>query len=211
VTRYVTATGYELEIGRLGREEIDGFLARDPPPEPPEREVEVFGGDVELVPDRKDPDYQAALADWQRRVFVDETALIAGAVRVGAAPEGDVEALVEALGFEPDEVDVLRFAALTDEGDRERVVDEVMYLSTVTPRGIAEAAERFGVEWAGKPVLEYRLGGSPAEYTQRFEDWMAATEARMSWSEFCALSGPKQSEVVAFWRLRMRLDYLRRR
>jgi len=206
--RHETRTGYTLEIREIDRERIDAFQMHSPPPEPPVEEVEAFGGEIEKVERPNDPDYQAALGMWKLHMFIEELSLVADAVRIVAEPPGEREAVADLLGREPDTEALLRFSVFVDDADRQRVIEDILYLSTVTRRGIEEAAWRFGVKWSGKPVLEYDLGRSPAKFLQRYADWSAAVACNYTWEQFCRLSGPKQSEIVAWWMTNNALTFL---
>jgi len=84
-----------------------------------------------------------------------------------------------------------------------------MYNSTVTVRGLVEAAKLFGVHWSGEkvPVLEPDKGKLRANGA--FGDRLAVQwYGLMSWGAFCELPGPKQSEIVALYRYQMKLEEL---
>jgi len=207
---YITTDGTRLEVGRVPREKIDNFIASRPPPEPPTKEVEVFGGDKEAMPILDDPGY---LADMQRYYIAfghDQVNLIADAVR-GASDEplAELEELREiGLGDGDEHTAWLRHIALGRDADLGNVVELVLYQSTVTEQGIAEAARTFAVTWMDKPVLSLGLPGSPGRYGAAFEARKAAQFSQYSWPEFAALPGPEQSAVVAFYRLSTRLEWL---
>jgi len=88
------------------------------------------------------------------------------------------------------------------------LVDEVFYRSTVTARGIDEAEKRFGVVYMEQPVMAWKVPGSAAVRNQVFADWQAARFCGYDWQRFCELSGPAQSECVAFHMISNRLDWL---
>ena len=81
-------------------------------------------------------------------------------------------------------------------------------MSTVTQRGIDEAAAGFAVSFMEKPVLVWKVGGSAAQQSALYEHWIAAQQLRYTWDDFCNLPGPEQSQCVAFVRIQSRLKYL---
>lgn len=209
-TIYTTKNGVRLEIGRIPRQEIDRFVVAHPMPEPPTRKQAAFGDIEEDVPILDDPGFQRAMIDYYVEMGHDQVDLIAEAVEV----VGDIEMLlVEAdelreIGVIEDEGDLLRHIILGNTDDLAAVVSEVFYQSTVTERGIDEAKEAFGVTWAGQGVETWHVAGTPGRYRQMFEDRLAAKFGLHNWDEFCELSGPRQSGVVAFYRLSNRLEAL---
>ena len=88
------------------------------------------------------------------------------------------------------------------------IVAGVFYESTVTQRGVDEAARSFGVTWYGNPVDPNKGPKSPAMYLSPYGDRRAAQDAGYKWSEFIELSGPEQSTEVAYHRLSNRLEWL---
>ena len=206
---YTTKNGVRLEIGRIPRQEIDRFVAAHPMPEPPTRKQAAFGGIEEDVPVLNDPGFQRAMVDYYIEMGNAQVDLIVGAVKMA---DGSYEALlVEAdelreVGVIEDEADVLRYVILGNTDDLAEVVGEVFYQSTVTERGIDEAKRMFNVTWAGQGVETWHVASTPGQYGQIFADRLAAKFGGYNWGEFCELSGPQQSAVVAFYRLNIRLE-----
>ena len=211
MTEYVTKAGTHLEVGRIPREKIDNFITGRPLPEPPMRKVEVFGGEMEDVPILDDADYQAALSNYYIELGCDKANLITSAVKILDDTDFtiDLEELRN-LGLAQGDghADLLRYIVLGNVEDLERVVELVFYNSTVTDRGILEAAQSFGVTWLRQPVMAHIPSKGEAMALRVFGDRQAAQWAHYNWEEFSELSGPKQSAVVAFYRLNMRLNQL---
>jgi hypothetical protein len=205
---YVTKSGVRLEIGRIPRRLIDEFVRDHPVPEPPMKQVEaeVFGGIKEEMPDTKDPEYLLEMRRYYLEVGYKQIDLIAPAVKIldeiGTAEE------LEFIGLSDNPADLLRSVVFDNQDDLTNVVEEVFYQSTVTQRGIEEAAKMFGVTWHGMPVDLTKGPKSPAMYGSQFGDRKAAKEGGYNWREFIELSGPEQSAVVAHHRLSNRLDWL---
>jgi len=210
VAEYVTSAGLRLEVGRIPRRDIDRFIAERPPPEPPTRKVKAFGDVEEDVPVLDDPGYQRALFDYYVRFGHDQVDLIAGAVEVlGDVPLVELEELRE-LGLADGDghADLLRHIVLGNDDDLGAVVELVMYQSTVTERGITEAARAFNVTFAGQDVMSWGVPGTAGRYGALFEARKAAQFSRYNWHEFAELPGPEQSAAVAFYRLNARLEWL---
>jgi hypothetical protein len=205
---YVTESGVRLEISRIPRRLIDEFVRDHPVPEPPMKpvEAEIFGGIKEEAPDPKDPEYLLEMRRYYMEVGHAQIDLIAGAVKI-LDEIGTVEEL-EFVGLSGNPADLLRTVVFDNQDDLTNVVEEVFYQSTVTQRGIDEAAQMFGVTWYGNPVDLAKGPKSPAWYHGQFGDRKAAKEGGYNWREFIELTGPEQSAVVAHHRLNNRLDWL---
>jgi hypothetical protein len=170
----------------------------------------VFGDVEEDVPVLDDPAYQRELMRYYIRFGRDQVDLITPAVQIeGDEPLAELEEL-RALGLAEGggHADLLRHVVLGSDEDLGEVVGLVMYQSTVTERGITEAAQSFQVTWAGQDVMSWGVPGSQGQYGALFEARKAARFAGYSWTEFEALDGPEQSAAVAFYRLNARLEWL---
>jgi hypothetical protein len=208
MSELTTSTGYKLKVRRIPRARIDAFLRARPEPEPPTREVEAFGGVVEEVPVLDDPEYVAALQAHRLEMGLAQLDLITDAVEIeGTGWEHELSELHE-LGLTGDnpKVDVLRYVVLGNDADFARVVEEVLYNSTVTLRGLEEAAEWFAVTWLGQRVPVVSPPTGPGRASNLFGDRQAAKFSLLTWKTFCALSGPEQSAAVAFHRLSMKME-----
>lgn len=201
---YRTATGYMLEVGRVDRRRLDRFVAENPAPEPPVRQVTAFGGVVEEVPVLDDPSYQLELYRYYVKAGHAEREILAEAITVDREDDAmrDLGDLHE-IGLAPDitRAAMLEYVVLVNDDDMARVIDEIIYQSTVTERGIQEAAEAYGAMWGTHPVLAYKPKPSRGSYRPLFEHRRAAIASGYKWDEFCALSGAEQSEVVAYYRI----------
>lgn len=207
---YVTRAGLRLEVGRIPRQDIDRFIAARPLPEPPTQTVKVFGDAEEDVPVLDDPGYQRELMHYYVQFGHDQVDLIAGAVQIAdEEPLAELEELRELGLAEGDgHADLLRHIVLGNDNDLGAVVGLVMYQSTVTERGITEAARAFNVTFAGQDVMSWGVPGSQGRYGALFEARKAARFSGYSWGEFAGLAGPEQSAAVAFYRLNARLEWL---
>jgi len=209
---FTTKNGVRLEVGRIARERLDAFSATHLPPVPPTRQMEVFGGEVEDVPILDDSAYQARLMDYYVSLGHDQIAAIVGAVQILDWDEAQARAELaelQAIGLgDGGEADLLRYVILADIDDLAAVVNLVAYQSTVTDRGVQEAADAFAVTWTGKPVLALKVPSTPGRYSMVFEARTAAKYAGYTWEQFCALPGPEQSAVVAFHLLEQKLEWL---
>lgn len=218
--RYVTATGFKLEIGRVDRRMIDRAVVALDKPQPPtvkasDLGIEVFGGIEEDVILHDNPDYQAALLAYYVKLAVRQFSILSAAVDIVEPSEWreQVEEL-KALGLAgTDDVkaSVLRYRVFEDQRDWDAVVGEVIYNSTVSPRGLAEARARYEVTWKGEPLSAVGVPQSKATYSEEFEARKAAHHNELSWPEFCALSGPEQSAEVIFYRSMLVLSWLETR
>jgi hypothetical protein len=214
MTEYTTGAGVRLEVGKLPRQTIDRFVVARLPPEPPTREAEAFGGIVEEIPVLDDPAYLAQLQTYYTRLGDEQIDLVAGAVEVMEIPEREA-VLIEmedlcsiGLAEGDDHASWLRHIVLASDKDLASVVELVFYHSIVTVRGIEEATRAFNVTWMGQPVTAWHVPRVPGRYSQQFEDRKVAQYCHYTWREFSALPGPEQSAEVAFYRLRLRLDWL---
>lgn len=217
--RYITATGYELEVGRVDRRMIDRAVVALKRPQPPavkasDLGIEVFGGIDEDVIMHDDPDYQAALLAYYIKLATREFDILSEAVSIVAPSWREKARELEALGLvggSNAKAGVLRYEALSDSEDWGAVVNEVIYNSTVSGRGVEEAQERFNVTWRGEPLSSIGIPRTPAMYSAEYEARRAAKHGEMSWPEFCALSGPDQSAEVVFYRSSGVLAWLEQR
>lgn len=205
---YTTEAGTRLEIGRVPRQDIDNLLARHPLPEPPTRQVTVWGGVTENEPVWDDPTYQAELTGYWLRFGREQLAVVAPAVTVVSGEQADLRELEEAGITSRDPASQLRASVLTATADLQAVIELVFYQSTVTQRGIDEATAAFRVLWLDKPVLAWKVPGAPAEYAPLYRDHQAARSGGYSWERFCQLPGPEQSAEVAFYLIENRLHWL---
>lgn len=206
---YTTVGGIELLINRVHRAAIDKFLAAHPEPEPPSRKVEIWGGIEEDIPDYDDPTYQRHLSTHRLLLGNDQISLIAPAIKVVGEAKPIDTALLNLLEISVvDEFVLLRYSVLSDLHDLERVVESVLYNSTVTTVGVKEAQDAMNVLWMDREVTAYRQPSVPARFSAMFRDRKAAQFCGYSWSSFCELTGPEQSECVAFHLLSQTLEYL---
>ncbi len=217
ITEYVTGTGFRLGVGCISRREIDAFAGKRPIPRPPVKTasglgIPVFGGaeaeSAELLPIWDDPEYLAELQNYYQKIGTEEFDLIARViVLLDDVPE-ETLAEVNEFGIDmSDPADLLRFVILDNDYDLAKLTALVFYNSTVTPQGMTEAVKAFGVTFNDEPVaLTVRNGQAKA--SPLFGHRQAARENNYTWEEFCALSGPEQSAVVAFHRLGERLQWL---
>jgi hypothetical protein len=206
---YTTVDGIELLINRVHRAAIDKFLAAHPEPEPPSVKVEIWGGVEEDVPDYKDEAYQRRVSTHRLLLGNDQISLIAPAIKVVGEVKPIDRALLILLDIETvDEHVTLRYGVLADLSDLEHVVEWVLYNSTVTALGVKEAQDAMNVLWMDREVTAYRPPSVPARFSALFRDRKAAQFCGYSWSSFCELTGPEQSECVAFHLLSQTLEYL---
>jgi len=208
--------GTRLGIGRVPRQLLDKFTAEHPEPEPPlkkasELGIEVWGDPNERLPDHDDAEYLAGREVWNRTFSLEMVDLIADAITV--PKETEAAALLEleemrALSLVESGGAIPSFLALLDERDQKGIVEQIFYNSTVTIRGLVEAARAYNVRWQGKKVpVAGRLRG-PAQASGIFEARLVATWVHLQWPEFCELAGAEQSAHVALYRYKNRLTEL---
>ena len=211
-----------LEIGRIDRKHIDIYAAKYPLPTPPlksaaELGLAVFGGEKEaekeLVEVWDDPDYLKALQDYTLGFYDRQLELVMPALTFQVPTDQNLSDLI-ALGtisHNPSRTDLLRFVILQNHTDAIQVVESVLYNSTVTNLGMLEAAMRFNVCWQGSLVPVNVPDNSPLSSTREYADRCAAIRHGYNWTEFCQLTGPEQSAIVALDRINMRLAWIRQK
>ncbi len=213
--RYRTRSGYDVQIGKVGRRYIDEAVAQFERPQPPRAStqdlgIEVFGGIEEDVYLYDDPGYLRALYAYYVELASHEFSILAKAITVEEVPDDVIDELAR-LGLMrggDEHAALLRYEVLSDNADWEHVVGEVVYNSTVTERGITEASDRFNAQWRDEPLTRVSVPGAPARYSAEYEARVAARHGLLSWPEFCNLDGPEQSSQVAFYRHSMMLAWL---
>lgn len=212
-TFYTTNTGVQLEIGRIPRVFIDQLLVNYPEPEAPTRTEEIWGGFSEEVPDLDDPDYRFRLQIWYANIVNEQMAVILPAIRViGGLDTVDLSELeqLQQAGILPEgeTADLLQYEILKSNQDATAVTELVFYHSTVTQRGIDEAAQAYKVTWFDQPVLAWKSPELPAKYTNLYRDRQSAQMAGYTWEQFCNMQGPDQSAIVAYHLINGRLEWL---
>ena len=209
--------GTVLVVGRIPRQHIDQFIAQHPEPEPPTRTavelgIDVFGDVDEQIPDHGNAEYLAAKAAWGEEFGTAMMGILAGAITISddtqAAALLEMEemralSLLEGGGAKPS---LLLYTLLTDPRDLGAVVDEIFYNSTVTLRGLVEAAQAYGVYWRGNKVPVVTPPRGPAKANGIYSDRQAAQWSHYRWSDFCELPGNEQSAIVALHRYTIKLD-----
>ena len=210
-----TSAGITLSVSGISRKVLDAFLHYRTPPEPPLKIVKAYKGFEEQVPDYDDPQYQEAYIHYVTAIAMDRFNIVINAVTFDIQPmEHPVylklrEAGIATGNTEQDiKSEFIRFVALDKIKDIAVVMDEILYLSTVTQRGIDEASDRYNVTWLGKRVEAFGVPKSKATYLQPYEDRDAAMEYHVPWEQFIQLSGSEQSAIVAHYRIRRRLAWL---
>lgn len=209
---YTTDSGARLKISRVSRQIIDEFLVSNPMPEPPTEAVAAWGDIEEELPILDDPEYQERLVAYYLNMAREQVNLIAPAISIEnwsdemQAELADLEAIGVTSGNQ--QVDYLRFIATSNERELAAVIAMVLYNSTVTRRGIAEAERAFNVTWNDKPVLAWNIPGTPGRQGDIYSAREAARFAGLTWGTFSAMWGPEQSAVVAHYQIRERLAWL---
>ncbi len=206
--KFVASTGVQLTLAQIDRRELDRYTASNPVPEPPTRTVNVFGGDTEELPILDDAAYLQELQRYQMMIATQRLDLIANAIEIDSYSNAQELDELKHLGVAVSPANALRFTSAFTSVDLAQIVELVFYMSTVTQRGIDEAAASFAVTFMEKPVLAWKVGGSAAQQSALYEHWIAAQQLRYTWDNFCALPGPEQSQCVAFVRIQSRLKYL---
>lgn len=210
--RYETSTGVVLGLSRIPRQHIDNYVALNPAPEPPLVEVQVFGGVPEKIEDENDATYRAQLAAYNLRMGHAEFDLIAQALEI-LHPEDwrsdERTAELTSLGiYIPTQTEYLRYVALSESEDLKAVMEHVLYLSTVTQRGIEEAEQTFGVEWMGVSLEQHPNPRGNLRLSALFQARLAATDLGYTWEKFCELTGPEQSAAVAQYLCTLKVQWL---
>lgn len=210
---YTTGNGIKLELRKVHRSILDRFSLAYPLPEPVLKTTTIWGGVEQSVIDYNDRGYLEAMMIRNTAMIIGEFKLFSGYMSVIGDWECDAsfKELCECGVCECSERDYISFVAL--DGHRyNEVAQEIMYISTVTDKGIRKAMELFSITWRGAPLENWGLPDSHARYGNRVvEDRSAAVYANMSWPEFCDMSGQEQSDVVAHYRAMNTLAYLRQK
>lgn len=206
---YTTAGGAQLLISRVHRAAIDKFVAAHPEPVPPSIMIEIWGGIEEESPDYANSQYVHEIQQYRLAMGHDQLDLILPAIQVVFNPKPVDSELLELLGVTVlDDIADLRYNILSDDVDLENVVEEMLYLSTVTHQGMEEAQQAMAVKWMDKEVTAWKVPSIPVEYNPLFRDRKAAQACGYDWTSFCELTGPDQSENVAYYMLSQTLEFL---
>jgi len=211
MVEFVTAQGVTIQVGRVPREKLDA-LESGAEPRPPEVlassvGMEVWGDPQAKILNNKDPAYLQALTEFYKRIAEQQAPLIMEGLALDEKGRKELAAL-HAAGIVPAATLYAFFESCLLETEQEAVVELVLYQSTVTARGIAEADAAFAVTWAGKPVSAWHVPTLPVKQSRQFEDRVVAQAAGYRWREFCALPGAEQSAEVVLYRIKQRLLWL---
>ena len=205
----MTEQGYKLRLGQVDRRLIDRLKLGREEPKPPVRTVMAWGEIEEEIQILDDPGYQSEMMTYHLWLAKEQAVVISTAITL-LDEEIDWTELFELqdLGLEFVDANVGFLCYLLTDYDRANVVALVLYHSTVTARGIAEAEQAYGVTWLHKPVAAWRVPGIPAELSFEFEARRVAKAAGYNWPSFCELSGPEQSAEVCHYRISNKLAWL---
>jgi len=204
--QYTTRGGWSAELSRIDRRDLDALVVAAP--SPPLRTVESWGGVVEQLPIYDDPKYQAQLLAHKINLQHSQTLIIAGGLQLPAAKRLEAETLRKIVPSRDLTVEAVALRYLLQDDDRNAIIAHILYLSTVTDRGIKEAITRFNYSWRDKPLDTFGVGMSHGRRGQLAVDFRAAVRSGLTWSQFCDLPGYEQSMHVAYWLLEDRLNYL---
>lgn len=191
----------EFDVGRLDRHKLD-MLFIEPPPEPPTKKVTIWGGVEEDYLMYDDPTYIKLTNEYNRRIFAQERILFESVISYDKSKA--LTLVDEHLLRLTNNVLVI----LLTEDDMIRLYAEVLYNSTVTQLGMSNAANMYNVRKYDERVDNVRLPPSDITYSQQFRDMNIAIELGYTWSEFCAMSGQEQSNLVMYQALSAILNYL---
>lgn len=203
------AHGVKLELSGVDRRLFDRLKLQYEMPRPPVRQVEAWGGIIEDVPILDDPAYQKEMMGYNLQLARVQTDVVALGVKIVEAPDFSSEVReLRSFNIAVPESDVGQLFCVLPDGCVSEITERVLYLSTVTERGIDEAAHAYQVHWMGSPISAWHAPSSPASYGAEFEARLAAREYRMTWGAFCGLGGPEQSAVVCHYRMNNKLSWL---
>ena len=207
---YKTHNSIELLLSRVNRRELDDVFVKFPQPLPPVKQRVIWGGIKEEYFDYKDGDYITAYNAWLIQISDVQLQVISEGITLLIDPLNhelykEIKKTLHLTGN--DKLNFLRYAALNKK-DFIEVTAIILYLSTVTQKGIDEAQGIFGVEWNKQPIDTWAVKKSRTRYSALFEHREAARFAFMNWDKFCKLSGQEQSMVVAHYRLHGRIEWL---
>lgn len=206
---YTTLEGYRLQLGSVDRRRLDRIRLKRGEPDPPTRTVEIWGGEEE-VPIYDDAGYQGDRVEYHLWLASEEAGVMADAITILNEDTIDWSELgeLDGLGLVIPNEKVGFLLYLVNDNDKSNVIEQILYNSTVTVRGIAEAERTYAITWYDQSVYAWRIPGTPGRVGDLFEARQAAQFSHLSWGEFCDLSGPEQSAVWAFHRLSRRLEWL---
>ena len=205
---YITRDGLRIEVGRVNRRLLDAIAI--PEPQPPLRDVETWGELVERVPVYDDPGYKMQLFEYRLRLWREQLNVLSAGIALPDAPE--IRQQLDGLAHVIGDVQHNRKGAFLryclSDADRAVIVEQILYQSTVTQRGITEACAFFAYKWRGKPLEAWHTSGSNGERGMLAVEWRAAIRSGLTWERFSSLSGYEQSQHVAFWMLEDKLQAL---
>jgi len=205
---YATLDGIVIDVGRVDQHAIDKVAISVPLPQPPVRKVAAWGDIEEELPVLDDPQYMAQMMIYRARLAKTYSAIIAPAIRPLSEFSVRVVDDLENLGLKIPDSRIERLLFSLPDRDVDAITALVLYQSTVTERGIAEAQAVYNVTWMERPISAWRVPSSPATYSAVFEARKAALAYHYNWTDFCTLSGQEQSAVVCHWRLSNKLEWL---
>lgn len=207
-TNYRTEQGWELQLGSVDRRRLDRISLKREPPKPPVRIVEAWGDIEEEIPIFDDPAYQAQMTRYHLWLAKEQSTVLSQAIVIrGEVGWSELDELAQ-IGIEAANRRAGLLCYLLSDDDQANVTAQILYQSTVTERGIHEAATAYAVEWLGKAVVAWRVPTIPARLSREFEARRVATAHHYTWPEFCTLTGPEQSATVCHYRLSNKLAWL---
>jgi hypothetical protein len=175
-------------------------------------EVQVFGGVIDKIEDKEDPTYRAQLASYNLRMAHAEFDLIAQAMEVLFPEDWRQDRRTRehiGLGIPiPTQTEYLRYIALSEQDDLRGVMDQVLYLSTVTQRGIKEAEKAYAIQWMGISLQQHPNPQGDLQISALYQARLAATDLGYTWEQFCQLTGPEQSAAVAQYLCTLKVQWL---
>lgn len=210
ITYTTLNNGTVLKLERVSRRELDAVFARLPQPTPPINTRTVWGGMEEEYLDYDNAEYKDLYTVWLMTLSDVQFEVMAQGITLSMDPSADptYNELKLALGWHGDEkLNYLRYVALNTT-DFLYITENILYLSTVTQKGIDAATALYAVEWNNQPISSWAVRTSLGKYSAIFEQREAARFGLETWTHFCELSGPEQSAIVAHYRLFNRLEWL---
>lgn len=207
-----TSSDVTLQVSPVSRSLIDAYITDHPAPEPPLVEVQVFGGITEKVENKEDHAYLRALSDYNLRMAHEEFDMVAQAIKITHPGDWRADPRIHEmtrLGIHiPNRTEYLRYIGIPDRVDLNEVLDALLYLSTVTPRGIREAEKSFAISWMGAPLDSHPNPPGDMKISGLYQARIAARAMGYTWHQFRDLPGPDQSAIVAHYLCENKIRWL---